>query len=112
MTQDERNARAGFAALARAGSIPPAAPGPSDVEMIQAAAGALGALVINRPKYPGVVVELIGENGNAFAIIGAVAKSLRREVGRDAAGEWEAKALACGSYDALLRLALSWVTVE
>ena len=63
------------------------------------------------PRYGHVTVKLCGENGNAFAIIGAVAKALKREVGRDAAEEWTAEAWRAGSYDGLLRLALAWVDV-
>ena len=64
------------------------------------------------PRYGHVTVKLCGENGNAFAVIGAVAKALRREVDRAAADEWVEAAWAAGDYDALLRLALAWVDVE
>ena len=58
-----------------------------------------------------MTVKLCGENGNAFAVIGAVAKALKREVGRDAAEEWTAEAWKVGSYGALLQLCLRTVNV-
>ena len=64
------------------------------------------------PRYPSVTVTLTDEDGNALAIIGAVAPALRQTVGVDAAGAWTAAAWRCESYDALLRLALAWVNVE
>ena len=64
------------------------------------------------PRYGRVSVKLIGENGNAFAVIGAVAKALPREVDRAAADEWTEAAWGAGSYDELLWLALAWVEVE
>ncbi len=62
-------------------------------------------------KYPDVEVQLTGTDGNAFAVIGAVTRALRREVGADAAAEFQADALDAESYDALLRLAMSTVEV-
>ena len=34
------------------------------------------------PKYPDVEVQLSGEDGNVFSIIGRIAKALRRQVSR------------------------------
>ena len=64
------------------------------------------------PKYPQVTVRLTGEDGNAFSIIGRVAKALRREVGPEAAAEFQTEAFAQPSYDHLLRLAMRTVEVE
>jgi hypothetical protein len=61
--------------------------------------------------YPDVTVQLTGEDGNAFAIIGRVAKALRREVSPEAASQFSAEAMNQPSYDALLRLAMSTVNV-
>lgn len=63
-------------------------------------------------KYPNVQVQLVGEDGNAFAIIGRVSRALKRAGHREAATEWCAAAMACGSYDALLRLAMETVDVH
>lgn len=67
-------------------------------------------------RYPEVTVRLVGEDGNAFAIIGRVSRELKRQIpgdaGRRAAAEFGARAMESGSYDALLRLCMSWVNVE
>jgi len=62
-------------------------------------------------KYPQVKVKLIGEDGNAFAIIGAVKTALCREVGHEAGAEYVTAAFASDSYDALLRLTMDTVAV-
>jgi hypothetical protein len=62
-------------------------------------------------RYPDVQVQLTGRSGNAFAIIGAVAGALRREVSAEAAAEFSNAAMGCGSYDELLQLAMSTVDV-
>lgn len=69
------------------------------------------------PKYPAVSVQLTGRDGNALSIIGAVARALRGAerdgaVPAGAAAKWTAAAWASGSYDGLLRLALTWVDVS
>ena len=64
------------------------------------------------PKYPDVRVKLVGEDGNAFAIIAAVNRALRREVGREAAAEFMHEAMRRESYDALLRFVMETVEVE
>lgn len=63
-------------------------------------------------KYPNIEVELTGSDGNAFAILGAVQKAMRRH-GVDAA---EVKAFndeaTSGDYDHLLQTAMRWVNVS
>ena len=65
-----------------------------------------------QPKYPDVRVQLTGEDGNAYSIIGRVAKALRRHVSNDAASEFTAAAGNCRSYDELLVLAMETVDVH
>lgn len=63
-------------------------------------------------KYPDIKVRLAGEDGNAFAIMGAVRKALRRAgVSVEEIDEYT-KASTSGDYDNLLRVAMSWVTVK
>ena len=62
-------------------------------------------------KYPAVKVQLTGNDGNAFAIIGSVQKALRSEVNREISNEWVNHAMAASSYDDLLQRAMSWVDV-
>lgn len=59
-----------------------------------------------------VKVKLIGQDGNAFSIIGQVSQALKRAGYRDAALEWAKAAMDCGSYDELLQLAMSTVEVS
>lgn len=63
------------------------------------------------PKYPNVEVQLTGEDGNAFFIIGKVQKALRRA----GAGADEIKAFVdeamSGNYNNVLRTAMKWVKV-
>ncbi|HEY7224658.1 MAG TPA: hypothetical protein VH561_13865 [Micromonosporaceae bacterium] len=66
----------------------------------------------DQPRYPHVRVELAGEDGNVFTVIGRVAAALRSAVGREAAAEFSAAASSCDSYDAVLRLAMSTVDVR
>lgn len=60
----------------------------------------------------GVAVKLIGEDGNAFAIMGAVNKALKRAGLKAEADAFMAAAMKCKSYDALLALAMETVEVE
>lgn len=53
------------------------------------------------PRYD-IKVELIGHDGNAFNLIGRVAKALRKEVSAEAATEFTNQAMEQGSYDELL----------
>lgn len=62
-------------------------------------------------RYPEVHVQLTGQDGNAFMIIGRIAKALRSEVSPDAAAEFSHDAMNCESYDALLDFAGSTVNV-
>lgn len=63
-------------------------------------------------RYPDVEVDLVGEDGNAFAILGRVQKALRR------AGVTEAEVKAYmaeatgGDYGHLLCTTMRWVTAN
>ena len=63
------------------------------------------------PKYPDVTVQLVGEDGHAFAIIAAVRKGLIAGGENEAATKWTDTAMGCPNYDALLRLAMATVNV-
>ena len=64
------------------------------------------------PKFPEVEVQLSGEDGNVFAIIGRITGALKRAGHRDAANEFGKSALGAGSYDEVLQLAMRTVTVH
>ena len=63
-------------------------------------------------KYPDIEVELSGQDGNAFAIVGAVTKAMRsHKVPNDEIDAFRQEAMS-GDYDNLLRTALQWVSVS
>lgn len=64
------------------------------------------------PKYPDVAVQLTGGDGNAFAIVGAVRKAIRRAHGEEAAKAYADEAMESESYDALLQHAMRTVRVS
>ena len=64
------------------------------------------------PKYPNVEVQLSGRDGNAFGILGAVIKAMRRAgVSKDERDAFQAEAIS-GDYDNLLATAMRWVEVK
>lgn len=72
------------------------------------------------PRYPEVVVQLSGVDGNAFNLMGIVRRALRlhlKEEGRTpevikATCEAFVTEAMGGDYDNLLRVCMAWVTVE
>ena len=63
-------------------------------------------------KYPDIIVVLVGKDGNALAIVGAVKKALERAgVPEEETGKFVDEAMA-GDYDNLLRVCMAWVNVE
>jgi len=64
------------------------------------------------PKYPEVEVQLIGEDGNAFGILGVVTKAMRTAgIDGKERSQFMFEATA-GDYDNLLAVVQQWVTVE
>ncbi len=64
------------------------------------------------PKYPDVIVQLSGEDGNVFFIVGRVMKALRLAGHKEAADALPAQARACKSYDEVLQMVMGLVDVE
>ena len=63
------------------------------------------------PKYD-ISVRLIGEDGNAFVILGAVDLALKRAgIDADERGEFQAEATAADDAH-LLRTCMAWVNVQ
>jgi len=58
-----------------------------------------------------VKVKLVGQDGNAFMILGSVTKALKRAGHEDLAKEYQKEATA-GDYDHLLRTTMEYVEVE
>jgi hypothetical protein len=64
------------------------------------------------PKYPDIDVQLSGNDGNAFAIMGSVSKALRRAgVSAEEIEQYREESMS-GDYDNLLRTAMKWVSVS
>jgi hypothetical protein len=61
--------------------------------------------------YPDVTVQLTGQDGNAFNIIGLIHRAIAEQVGGTEANAWTLGATMCGSYDELLYLAQTTVHV-
>lgn len=63
-------------------------------------------------KHPEVTVKLIGRDGNAFAILGAVTKALRHAKVPDVEiAEFQSEATS-GDYNNLLATCMRWVEVD
>jgi hypothetical protein len=66
----------------------------------------------NAPKHPEIVVALVGQDGNAFAILGTVGNAMRAgKCTQDEINEFYTEARR-GDYDHLLQTVMSWVTVS
>ena len=64
------------------------------------------------PRYPNIRVQLVGEDGNAFAIIGRVIRAMRRAgVEQAQIDAFRAEAMA-GDYDHLLATSMRWVECD
>jgi len=60
-------------------------------------------------KYPEIEVELAGQDGNAFAIMGRVVKAMRRaKVPQEEIKKYQDEAMS-GDYDNLLQVTMEWV---
>ena len=65
----------------------------------------------NVVKYPDVEVELLGTDGNGFALISVVRKAMRKaEVSHEEISEFTNEATS-GDYSHLLRTCMNWVNV-
>lgn len=61
-------------------------------------------------KYPQLEVQLSGEDGNAFAIIGRVSEAIE-SVSKEDADKFTQKCFSANSYDEVLQLCMKYVTV-
>jgi hypothetical protein len=67
---------------------------------------------MSKPKYPDIQVRLSGQDGNAFAILGAVQRGLRNAgVPQEERDAFYTEATG-GDYDALLQTCMRWVSVS
>jgi hypothetical protein len=56
--------------------------------------------------------KLTGTDGNVFAIIGKVSRTLKDSGLKSEASEFTSKAMQCGSYDDVLALCFNYVEVR
>ena len=63
------------------------------------------------PKYPNVKVQLTGEDGNAFSIIGRVRRAMRRAGLPSETCDTFSKEAMSGDYDHVLQTAMKYVEV-
>ena len=63
-------------------------------------------------KYPDVEVKLVGNDGNAFAILGRVMRAMRKaDIGDAEVKAFQGEATS-GDYDNLLATCMRWVTCD
>jgi len=63
-------------------------------------------------KYPEIEVQLTGQDGNAFMILGLVGQALRRAGVSDEERKAFQTEATSGDYHHLLATAMKWVTVQ
>jgi hypothetical protein len=64
------------------------------------------------PRFPDVEVELVGHDGNAFAILGRVSGALRKAGATSGEVDEFQKQATSGDYDHLLSTCAEWVNVS
>ena len=65
------------------------------------------------PKYPQVVAQLSGQDGNAFNLINIAKRAMRKgDVPELECSAFTHECFGQHSYDALLQTIMKWVTVE
>jgi hypothetical protein len=68
--------------------------------------------IMSEPRYPDVVVQLTGNDGNAFTILATIQKALKRAGVEKSEVDAYFIESTSGDYDHLIRTAMSWVTVK
>jgi hypothetical protein len=64
------------------------------------------------PHYPDITVKLVGEDGNAYAILGRCQQAMRRaKLPKTEVEAFTAEATA-GNYDHLLQTCMRWFEIE
>lgn len=64
------------------------------------------------PKYPDITVQLTGENGNAFYILGKCLSAMRHaNIPKEEQGEFYRQATA-SDYNHLLTTCMKWFDIE
>ena len=70
-------------------------------------------MTTSTPRFPDIHVQLSGEDGNVFAILGRVRKELRRGgASPEQVDEFTREVTSSGSYDGALATIMRWVNVS
>ena len=64
------------------------------------------------PKYPNIMVELTGRDGNAFFILARTKKAMRRAKVSQEEIDLYTKEATSGDYDNLLETTMRWVNTR
>ena len=67
--------------------------------------------VLTKPKYPDVDIRLVGEDGNAFAILGICQREARRQCVPDEEVKAFMQEAIAGNYDHLLATCQKWFNI-
>lgn len=67
---------------------------------------------MSEPKYPSINVRLVGQDGNAFAILGRVNHAMKRAGVCQAERDLFRKEATSGDYNHLLRTVMEWVATD
>ena len=68
-------------------------------------------LKTDEPKYPNITIDLVGEDGNAFAIMARCTQALKRNGLSDRVQAFRSEATS-GDYNNVLMTVLSWFSVN
>jgi len=68
-------------------------------------------LKTDEPKYPNITIDLVGEDGNAFAIMARCTQALKRNGLSDQVQAFRSEATS-GDYDNVLMTVMSWFSVD
>lgn len=64
------------------------------------------------PRYPNIEVQLTGEDGNAYNLLGIVQRAMRRANVPETECKEFIDAAMSGDYNHLLRTCMDWVSVS
>ena len=68
-------------------------------------------LKTDEPKYPNITIDLVGEDGNAFAIMARCTQALKQNGLSDQVQAFRSEATS-GDYNNVLMTVLSWFSVN
>lgn len=70
----------------------------------------MGTIV--EPKYPGIEIDLTGENGNVFNLLHIISKSATRQGLSDEEYQIFRSEATSNDYDHFLRTCMKWFTIN